>query len=103
MRKLLILAACLTASAQTPRPVFEAVSVKINTSGLRPARVATFPNRFSAVNATLHLLVRFAFNVQDYRLSGGPSWMDADRFDVEGAAGRTAEVDEIRAMMQAVL
>src|SRR6478672_10445504 len=102
MRRLLILAAGLVALAQTPRPTFDAVSVKVNSGG-GLTRVATLPNRLSAVNATLHMLVRYAFNVPDYRLSGGPSWMDSDRFDIEGAAGRTAEFDEIRAMARTVL
>src|SRR5215470_19100119 len=103
MRKLLIVAACLSAAAQMPRPAFEAASVKPNTDSRAIVRVATFPNRLSAVNATLHMLVRYAFNVPDYRLSGGPSWMDADRFDVEGTAGRTAEFDEVRAMTRTLL
>ncbi len=103
MRKTLVLLAFAVVSAQTSQPAFDAVSVKVNTGGTGPTRVATFPNRFSAVNATLHMLVRYAFNVPDYRLSGGPNWMDADRFDIEGAAGRTAEFDEIRAMTRAAL
>ncbi|HXD75986.1 MAG TPA: TIGR03435 family protein, partial [Vicinamibacterales bacterium] len=99
MRKLVLPAAVLVlAAAQTPRPAFEAASVKVNTSQQGIVRVSTFPTRFSAVNATLHMLVRYAFNVPDYRLSGGPGWMDADRFDIEGAAGRTADFEEIRAM-----
>jgi len=102
MRKALILVA-VVASAQAPRLAFDAVSVKVNTGGGGPTRVATLPTRFSAVNATLHMLVRYAFNVPDYRLSGGPAWMDSDRFDIEGAAGRTAAFDEIRAMTRTAL
>ena len=103
MRRLLIPLVCLLAGAQTPRPAFEAASVKVNTRNDGLTRVATFPTRFSAVNATLHMLVRYAFNVPDFRLSGGPNWMDSDRFDIEGAAGRTVEFDEIRAMTRTVL
>src|SRR5215831_8300307 len=103
MRKALILVTAALAAAQAPRPAFDAASVKVNVAHDGPSRVATFPNRLSAVNATLHMLVRYAFNVPDYRLSGGPSWMDADRFDVEGTAGRTAEFDEVRAMTRTLL
>ena len=98
----MLMAAALTA-AQAARPEFDAASVKVNAAHDGPSRVATFPNRLSAVNATLHMLVRYAFNVPDYRLSGGPNWMDADRFDVEGTAGRTADFDEVRAMTRALL
>src|SRR5215472_15428109 len=103
MRRLFIILTSLLAAGQTPRLAFDAASVKINAAHDGPSRVATFPNRLSAVNATLHMLVRYAFNVPDYRLSGGPSWMDADRFDVEGTAGRTAEFDEVRAMTRTLL
>src|SRR5689334_16745387 len=99
----LLLVASLMLSAQTPRPGFDAVSVKVNTAKGGPTRVATFPTRFSAVNATLHMLVRYAFNVPEYRLSGGPNWMDTDRFDLEGAAGGTVDFDVVRAMTRTVL
>lgn len=103
MRKVLILVAIALTVAQTPRPEFDAASVKVNAARDGLTRIATLPNRLSAVNATLHMLVRYAFNVPDYRLSGGPNWMDTDRFDVEGAAGRTAEFDEVRAMTRTLL
>jgi len=103
MRKLLVAGASLLTLAQTPRPSFDAASVKVDTAGSGLVRIATLPTRLSAVNVTLHMLVRYAFNVPDYRLSGGPNWMDSDRFDIEGAAGRVAEFDEIRAMTRSVL
>ena len=102
MRRLTI-AVVVFIAAQAPRPAFEAASVKVNTDPAGPSRVATFPTRLSAVNATLHMLVRYAFNVQDYRLSGGPNWMDTDRFDIEGAAGHAAEFDEVRLMVRTLL
>jgi uncharacterized protein (TIGR03435 family) len=103
MRNVLIILVSVFAAGQAPRPAFDAVSVKINPAKDGLTRVATFPTRFNAVNATLHLLVRYAFDVPDYRLSNGPSWIDADRFDIDGAAGRTAELDEMRAMARAML
>jgi len=103
MRKLLIVLASLFAAGQTARPAFDAVSVKVNSARDGLTRVVTYPTRFSAANATLHTLVRYAFNVLDYRLSGGPTWMDDDRFDVEGAAGRITEFDEMRSMARTML
>jgi uncharacterized protein (TIGR03435 family) len=103
MRRWLIVLAGMVAAAQAPRPAFDAVSVKVNTAKDGLTRVATFPTRFSAVNATLHMLIRYAFDVPDYRLSGGPTWMDSDRFDIAGAAGHTAEFEETRAMARTML
>ena len=59
MRKSLIVLVSLFAAGQAPRPAFDAVSVKVNPAKDGLTRVATFPTRFSAANATLHLLVRY--------------------------------------------
>jgi uncharacterized protein (TIGR03435 family) len=40
--------------------------------------------RFTATNATLFLLIEQAYRVQHFQIIGGPSWINADRFDVEG-------------------
>ena len=31
---------------------------------------------------SLQALIRFAYGIEDYRISGGPKWIDADKFDV---------------------
>src|SRR6185436_6045164 len=104
MRRIIVgVAAFLITAAQAPRPVFEAASVKINTAQQAMVRVATFPTRFSAVNANLRLLLRYAYNLPDFRMIGGPDWMDTARFDIEGAAGATVPFDEVRAMTRTLL
>lgn len=91
------------AAAQTPRPAFEAASVKVNKSGTGLVRLSTFPGRLTAVNVTLRMLVRYAYNIQDFQMSGGPAWIDADRFDVEATAGSTQGFDGIRLMTRTLL
>jgi uncharacterized protein (TIGR03435 family) len=93
----------LIASAQAPRPSFEAASVKANGSGGPLVRLATPPGRFSAVNVTLRMLVREAFRRQDFRVIGGPNWMETARFDVEATAGSPVAFDENRAMLRTLL
>jgi uncharacterized protein (TIGR03435 family) len=93
----------LVATAQTPRPSFEAASVKANRSGGPLVRLATPTGRFSAVNVTLRMLVREAYRLQDFRVTGGPGWMDTERFDVEATAGSPVTFDENRAMLRTLL
>jgi uncharacterized protein (TIGR03435 family) len=38
--------------------------------------------RFNTYNATLRALITFAYQIQDYQLVGGPSWIANDRFDI---------------------
>jgi uncharacterized protein (TIGR03435 family) len=79
--------------AQTSRPVaFDAVSVKLNPrrAGIRGHG---FPgDRFEAANVPLRDLILIAYGepgrlLPESQLSGGPSWIDVDRFDISATAG----------------
>ncbi len=71
---------------------FEVASVKRNTSGTDSGAGANFQpgGRFVARNTTVRALIRGAFadpvQLDPSRMSGGPSWIDADRFDVQARA-----------------
>jgi uncharacterized protein (TIGR03435 family) len=79
--------------AQTPASLaFEAASIKPNTSSDSGGGANFQPGgRFVARNATLRGLIRGAFGdpgvqLDPSRMSGGPSWIDTDRFDVQARA-----------------
>jgi uncharacterized protein (TIGR03435 family) len=76
---------------------FEVASVKLGNpaSGID---MRTFPGgRLSATNVTLKQLVMGAYNIQQYyEVVGGPSWMDADRFDIEAKAPTDLILDNDR-------
>src|SRR5262249_7993167 len=42
--------------------------------------------RFSAINVTLRMLIRNAYQLQDFQIVGGPSWQNEDHFDVVAKA-----------------
>jgi uncharacterized protein (TIGR03435 family) len=67
--------------------------------------VGTLPGgRFTATNVPLRLLLRFAYEVQDFQLIGAPGWVDADRFDIVATAGGAAGLNPpIRLMVRALL
>jgi uncharacterized protein (TIGR03435 family) len=46
------------------------------------------PRRFTATNVPLRDIVRFAHNVDDTRLVGGPDWIRNERFDIVASAER---------------
>jgi uncharacterized protein (TIGR03435 family) len=48
-------------------------------------------------------LVRYAYDVRDIQISGGPAWFDSDRWDIAAAAGREISEDERRRMLQTLL
>jgi bla regulator protein BlaR1 len=58
------------------------VSIKPS-KGKDPEGFWMSPGRFLARNVTARLLIAIAYGVQNFEVSGGPSWVDADHFDVE--------------------
>jgi uncharacterized protein (TIGR03435 family) len=73
-------------AAQQPAPEFEVASIKLSTAGDSNAMLAPSKGRFSATNVTLMQLVRFAFQIQEFQVSGQPSWFTTERYDIEAKA-----------------
>jgi len=48
-----------------------------------PGGFWTTPGRVLARNVTAKFLVAIAYGLQPFQISGGPGWVDSDRFDVE--------------------
>jgi uncharacterized protein (TIGR03435 family) len=84
VRSLLATASLPAASRQAPAPEhFEVASVKANTSGDGKVLIQMQPGgRFVATNVTLQQLIRNAYQLQDFQVTGGPSWIGRDRFDI---------------------
>jgi uncharacterized protein (TIGR03435 family) len=79
----------LRAQTQTASagPRFEVASIKQNKSGTSGVRVQVLPGgRYTASNVTLHQLIRDAYRLQNFQLSGGPSWINIDKFDITAIA-----------------
>jgi uncharacterized protein (TIGR03435 family) len=105
--------------AQTPQtsaagPAFEVASIKPNNSGDGRVMFANQPGgRFTATNITLKLLIRNAYQLQDFQIVGGPNWITSDRFDIvakaeDGTPAETPSLDRtgpsrVQMMMRALL
>ena len=61
------------------------------------------PGRFRQTNATLRDLIRLAYAVQDYQISGGPAWSRNDRYDVEAKSETSVARDQVLLMIRALL
>ena len=69
-------------------------------------------HRFVASNSTLRSLLAYAYGTKEhplvpvYQIAGGPTWIDADRFDVEGRWPDEAAIVQdvqLRQMVQTLL
>lgn len=103
----------LLALAGQKSPAFDAASIKPTRSSEQRSSFNTPGNRYVATNVTLNELIGWAYGEPgpppelrpDYQMSGGPSWKNTDRFDVDAVAGNVrAEsvtfVQRIQAEMQ---
>ncbi len=77
---------------------FEVASIKQDKGGDGQhlmMRIMNAPNdgRFYASNVTVKTLLRMAYNVQDSQITGGPSWLNSERFDIEATSD--SSVDDV--------
>jgi bla regulator protein blaR1 len=88
--------------AQAPdgdSPAFEAATVRQNTSGDTRMHIEVQPGgRFNAINMTLWQMLSIAYPVDgrfrdDIQLTGGPSWIASDRFDIVAKAEGSPTLD----------
>src|SRR5438876_413095 len=59
--------------------------------------------RYELRNATMVDLITKAYNVTDDKVSGGPTWLASDRFDVIAKTPAGVTVDTARLMLQKLL
>ncbi len=75
-----------------PQPSFEVASVKPNTTGDNQIRIgAPGPDRMTVTNAPLREIVRIAYQVQQFQLTGGPDWINSERFDINAKLPESSE------------
>ncbi len=87
---------------------FEVASIRVNKTdssgkeGLRISIDAT-PGNLTMRNVTLLSCVRWAYNVHDFQISGGPEWRGNTRFDIVAKPAAAATENQLRTMLQHLL
>jgi uncharacterized protein (TIGR03435 family) len=90
--------------AQAPAGrAFDATSIRPNTSPNAPPIAMLRGGRFFAPNSTLRDLIRVAYLVEDLQISGGPGWIDSDRFSIEATAAPGVSAEDARLMLRAMM
>ncbi len=90
-------------SGSAPRE-FAQVTIKPGEPGSHRVSIRTeATGSFSTSNASLRSLVGFAYNLREHQISGGPEWMDVQRYDITARSEPTSRIDEVRAMMRKLL
>ena len=98
-------------SAQAPAPPeFEVASIKLTQHGRTPDGMShssvgnPSPVSFAATNASLQMLLVWAYEVKDYQISG-PDWLNSDdaRYDIEAKTPAGASSKQMPEMLQTLL
>ena len=89
--------------AQQTIAKFDVASVRPNKSGVRGSGFNPQGNRLTATNVSLFALVEWAYEMEDFRISGGPGWMKSDRFDIAAESEGTPSIPQLRLILQPVL
>jgi bla regulator protein blaR1 len=91
-------------AGNSARPEFAVTSVKPNHTGCCTTWGAG--NRGGGgggKNVTLKELMGFAYRLQQFQISGGPRWINSERFDIEGKAENpNLDFDQVRLMLQSL-
>jgi uncharacterized protein (TIGR03435 family) len=94
-----------TAAYAADGPTFEVASIKATAPqemGRMMVRMGGSPGRIDWVNVSLRDIIRTAYDVKDYQVSG-PDWMNSARFDVDAKYPPDTPTDQRNLMLQALL
>jgi uncharacterized protein (TIGR03435 family) len=109
-------------TAPIQKPAFEVASIKVSDSADGPVFFDPTRGGFRAMNVTLRLLVRYAFDLHlpkdgmaqasvlfstasGIQVTGGPAWIGSDRFYIEAKPpdGAVPSQQDLQLMMQSLL
>src|ERR1700683_3242941 len=86
------------------RPSFEIADVHASAKTLHPFVTGSFrAGRYELRMATMANLIATAYGIEPDKVVGGPSWIEADRFDVIAKAPPTTPPQAITLMLQSLL
>ena len=109
---LLGMASAPPSSAQSPAapapaaatPSFEVASIKPNHSADQRAMFMVEPGgRLVITNGTVKFLIAMAYKLKPNQISGGPSWLEDEHFDITAKSEKPADPDQMMLMVQSLL
>lgn len=92
---------CLAQDAVPPR--FDVASVKISANSSTGSRFRPIGTSINGQNVVLKLLLNYAYGVEGFNITGGPAWINSDRFDIQAKAAPNSSDVQMKQMMQALL
>jgi uncharacterized protein (TIGR03435 family) len=97
-----------SSATQASSPAFEVVSIKPHKPDDVRFSLSFQPGGRFTMTANLRGLIQTAYQrtsdqLEDFQISGGPSWFNSDRFDILAKAENSPPVEEMRLMLRTLL
>jgi uncharacterized protein (TIGR03435 family) len=90
-------------SAAGTRPQFEVASIKPHAGGGSFGGTRVSPGTMNVNNLPLRRLIRNAYRVPDFQITGGPDWVNTEGFDIVAKAEGELRGDRMLVLLQALL
>ena len=93
------------APSETPAPAFEAADVHLSPKVRNPSMASggLRGTRYLVRQGTIVDLISLAYDVDNDKILGGPSWLDIVRFDVSARAPEHSSPEQAKLMLQTLL
>src|SRR5882724_1380896 len=91
--------------ATSPLPIFDVASIKPSKNPEGSSTWDSSPEAGSMrmQNQSLRALIRIAYGVRDDQISGGPKWLDSDRYNIDAKAVGAAKDPQLLLMLRSLL
>jgi uncharacterized protein (TIGR03435 family) len=103
----MVLVALTMAHAQTPptRLTFDVATIRPSPALDRNGGIKALPggDGYTAQNIPVKLMISLMYRVPMRQITGGPEWLDTDRYNVEARADRAYSIDDLHVMYQNLL
>jgi len=88
--------------SQAAEPAFDAVSIKLNTSGSQDLAInVANGTAYNVGNTPMRGTIMRAYQVKN--LAGVPAWVDEERYDITAKSSGKPNVDQVSAMLRTML
>src|SRR5882724_2219740 len=99
----LVLAASLAFSQTAPKPSFEAAAIKPAKDYSGHTGSHSDPGMINLQSTPLKGLIAMAYSVRQDQVTGGPKWVESDRFDITAKAEGKTGNEKMMEMLQSLL
>jgi uncharacterized protein (TIGR03435 family) len=99
----LVVAGSCAFAQQQPGPAFEVASIKPNNTAPNNSEFHFDGGRFTAENVSAGFLIVWAYQVRPFQISGGPGWINSQKFDIAAKPEGGALPRQMQLMMQSLL